>query len=440
MKVLLLSRYGDGLDLAIDFKRDGHDVRCWIQDPKRRHEIFEGLVEKVDDFKDAKGWAELAVFDANHMTDEWAVVSKWGIPVWGGSPRGEQMEQDRDFAHGLMEKVGLKRFESETFKTIDEAIKHLKKHQVLHVSKTVGGDADSHDVVISKHEDGADAIDRLELYKKSGKKYDEVEVEERIIGVEAGVAGYFNGKDWIGPIEINFQFKETAASRPGSDRGLGFLCGETGTVLKYVTQENEFFKKTLGLFTEHLRKIDYHGELDLGTMTNENGIFPIEFTPRFGYPDLFIRRALSKTPQIDLFAAGAAGKDIDFKTLPGWGIGYLVMVPGFPDQDSVEKHSSGVHIFGYDEKNPNMHLMEVKKVGDLPEIAKGCGYAAVVTGRGATIEAAQRNAYWWFHEANNKCLEIHGSWVREDIGERVLAQKEEIIELGILSEAEWSGE
>ena len=54
MRVGIISRFGDGLDLAIDAKRDGHEVKCWIQDHKRRHEIFEGLVDKVDDYQKFK--------------------------------------------------------------------------------------------------------------------------------------------------------------------------------------------------------------------------------------------------------------------------------------------------------------------------------------------------------------------------------------------------
>lgn len=438
MKILLISRSGDGLDLAIDAKRDGHEVRCWIQETKFRHETFEGMVEKIDDYKTAKGWAEFAIFDANHLSEEWAEVSKWGIPVWGGSPQGEKMEQDRDYAHGLMESAGLKRFESETFKTLEEAQKHIKKHRVLHVVKIVGGDANSDDVLISEMEGGEDAHELMERFKESGKKYDEVEVEERIIGIEVGCAGYFNGKEWVGPIEINFQFKETAASKPGADRGLGFLCGETGTLIKYVTQDNEFFKRTLGLFTDHLRKIDYHGELDIGTMTNESGIYPIEFTPRFGYPDVFIRRALAASSQVEFFAKAAAGERAVLKTLPGWALGYLVMVPGFPYQESVDIRAAGIPVFGYDEKNAAMHLMEVKKGKRGIEVAKGCGYAAVVAARGATIEAAMRNAYWQVHPANAKRLYIPKSWVRVDIGERVLAQRDEILDLKVMNESEWN--
>ena len=437
MKIGIISRFGDGLDLAIDAKRDGHDVRCFIQDPKRRQEIFEGLVEKVEDYKDLKGWADFIIFDANGLESEWKDIQSWGVPTWGGSPGGHKMEKDREYAHGIMESAGMKALKSDTFKTIDEAIKFIQSKKGLRVAKIVGGDADSEDIIISEMESGEDAILIMQRYAESGKKYDVVEVEERILGVEVGCAGYFDGKDWVGPIELNWQFKDPAAGWPGFDRGMGALCGESGTLLKYVTKENEFFKKTLALFGDHLRKVNYVGELDLGSMTNEKGIFPIEFTPRFGYPDIFIRRALANTSQVEFFHSCAIGKPIEFKTLPGWAVGFLIMAPGFPYQPAVEKHASGYPVIGYDEKNPDMHLQEVRKGKNGIEVAKGCGYAAVVSGRGPTIESAKRRAFWQYNENNPKRLYIPKSSIRVDIGDRVLNQKDEILELGIMTEAEW---
>jgi phosphoribosylamine-glycine ligase len=114
------------------------------------------------------------------------------------------------------------------------------------------------------------------------------------------------------------------------------------------------------------------------------------------------------------------------------------MAAGFPNQDAVELYSSGYLVQGYDEKNVNMHLQEVtkNKKGQIV-VAKGCGYAACLSGRGDTIEAARRNAHWLYAEANPKRLSIQKSQIRADIGERVLDQKEEIIELGLMTESEW---
>ncbi len=182
-KILILSLYGDGADLAIDAKRDGHEARLWIQDPKRRHVIYKDLVPQVDDWKESLDWCDLVIFDANKMSEEWKIASKVK-PCWGGSPAGEKMEQDRDFAHGLMEKAGMKALTSDTFKTLEEAIKFVSKKKGLRVCKIVGGDADSEDIIISEMEGAEDAIALMQRYIDSGKKYDLVEVEERIIGVE----------------------------------------------------------------------------------------------------------------------------------------------------------------------------------------------------------------------------------------------------------------
>lgn len=438
-KVLILSRYGDGLDYAIDAKRDGHEAKCWIQDPKRRHTVYEGLVDKVDDFKEALGWADFVFCDANHLEKEWAVCKKAGKMIWNGSPEGNKMEQDRAFARDLFEKKGMKPLASDFYKTIPEAVKAIQGKKGLRVSKVVGGDSDSHDVTLGERESGEDLIDVLLRYEESGKKYDGVEIEDRVLGIEMGCARYYSRGVPCGPIEINFQHKEIAAGWPGADRGLGALCGETGTVGIYVEEDNAFYQKSLALFEDYFKSIEFTGEIDLGGMVDETGaIVPIEFTSgRPGYPDSFMRRALSKTSQMEFFRSAVEGNPIPFETMPGWMICFLVMVPGFPDQDSVEKYSAGCSVEGYDEKNVNMHLQEVTTGKRGLEVARGQGYAAVVSGRGATIEAARRNAHWLIHPANEKRLSIQKMSIRADIGERVINQKDEIIDRGLMTPEEW---
>lgn len=443
MKILFLSRYGDGADLALDMRRWGHEVRFWNQDLQRRKEIFVGILDQVHDFRPSVDWCDWAFLDACGMTEERAYILKHGKPVFGASPEAEKMEKDRAYANQLFQDAGMATPESVSFKTIPEAQAYLQANQGLRVVKLVGGDADSDDVLISEREDGADALALMTRFEELGKKCDVVEIEERILGMEIGCAGYYAGRKvgWVGPVEINFQHKEVRNGRPWAWRGVGMLCGETGTVIKYVTQENAFFKKTLGLFTEHLAQIDYRGETDLGTIVDRQARpRPIEWTKRKGYPDCFIRRELTVTPEPDLYAAVARGEPIDYQTKGGWAVGVLVMVPGFPYQESVRRHAAGYPIFGYDEANPSLHLQEARKAkeGDGYVVADGCGYAAVVSGSGPTIESAQRQAYWHLNEANPKRFYIPKMDYRTDIGDRVLAQKDQIIEMGVMTEAEWN--
>ena len=437
MKIGFVSRFGDGAALALDAIRDGHEAKIWIQDPKRRHEIFEGLISKVEKYEDFKGWADLLFFDANHLDKEKLAVQKWGVPLWNGSPEASKLEDDRGFARDLFEKQGMKPLISETRKTIEEAIKFIQGEKGLWVTKMVGGDSDSEDVSISEYEDGQDVIAVLQRYADSGKKYDAVEIEERVIGIEMGCASYYSHGKRVGPIEISFQHKEPADGWPGSSRGLGALCGESGTVAVYVTEANKFYKETLGRFSEYLKKIDFTGEADIGCMVDEKGVKPLEWTiDRPGYPDCFLRRPLAKTSQMEFFHSCAIGKPIEFKTIPGWACCFLLMTPGFPYQEAVEKHSAGYPVIGYDEKNINMHLQEVKKGKRSIEVANGCGYSAVVSGRGDTIESARRNAHWLVAEANPKRLFIPKMAIRADIGLRVIDQLEEIKELGWMTPEE----
>ncbi len=51
-KFLVLSAYGDSLALAHTLQHEKHDVKCWIQDPERKHR-FDGILTKVVNYEDA---------------------------------------------------------------------------------------------------------------------------------------------------------------------------------------------------------------------------------------------------------------------------------------------------------------------------------------------------------------------------------------------------
>ena len=46
MKILFLSMYGDGLDIALRMALDGNEARAWISDPKSQ-DVYDGLIPKV---------------------------------------------------------------------------------------------------------------------------------------------------------------------------------------------------------------------------------------------------------------------------------------------------------------------------------------------------------------------------------------------------------
>ncbi len=73
-----------------------------------------------------------------------------------------------------------------------------------------------------------------------------------------------------------------------------------------------------------------------------------------------------------------------------------------------------------------MHFAEVAKEGDQLVTAGSVGYVMVVTGRGASVEAAREAAY----ERSRKVV-IPNVRYRTDIGEQFLVRdREEMVRLG----------
>ncbi len=115
-------------------------------------------------------------------------------------------------------------------------------------------------------------------------------------GIEMGVGAYFNGEDFLEPACLDWEHKRFF---PGD---LGELTGEMGTVVTYARTKS-FFERTLaqdaaaaqGERLLRLHQPQYRRQRD--------GIWPLEFTCRFGYPGYAMLDPLQREPWGDLFRA-----------------------------------------------------------------------------------------------------------------------------------------
>ena len=83
---------------------------------------------------------------------------------------------------------------------------------------------------VGKVDDGGDVLSVLKKYDEVGIQ--DIDLQKKVTGIEVGVARYFNGKDWVGPIEINVEHKSLF------NDGIGPKTGEMGTVMWYTDNEN----------------------------------------------------------------------------------------------------------------------------------------------------------------------------------------------------------
>ena len=168
-----------------------------------------------------------------------------------------------------------------------------------------------------------------------------------------------------------------------------------------------------------LKENGYCGYINLNTMMNEGGIWPLEFTCRFGYPGYAILDPLQRTSWADLFRLMLERNATRFETEPGFAVGIVITTPPFPYYREDVAEPIGLPVLFDDDLSPaerrNLHYGEVGLSGGVLVTSGASGYTLVVTGTGETIAAAR--------DASNALtgkIVVPNARYRSDIGRRLI--------------------
>lgn len=416
---------GDSCDLGaiyLALLRDGHEVKVSIANPLCRGTLL-GMAEQTGDWRAELDWVRAAgaggvILFENVAENRGALqdaLRRDGFNVVGGSAYGDRLENERGYAQRVLADIGLPSARVWDFAERAAALRFLDAHPGRYVLKFNGASA-SVDNYVGVLPDGRDL--RAFLARLPQAREASFILMEHIEGVEMGVGAYFDGARFLTPACLDWEHKRFF---PGD---LGELTGEMGTVATY-DRSGTFFARTLSRMEPLLRENGYCGYVNLNTMVNARGIFPLEFTCRFGYPGFAVLDPLQDIPWGELFArlvggSGASGSDASFKTRPGFSVGVVLTTPPFPYARPVVAEPVGLPVLfegeltGEDRRN--LHYGEVGlEDGDL--VTSGIyGWTMVVTGVGPTIEAARARA-----NGLARRVLVPNLRYRSDIGERLVA-------------------
>jgi phosphoribosylamine--glycine ligase len=108
----------------------------------------------------------------------------------------------------------------------------------------------------------------------------------------------------------------------------------------------------------------YVGYIDVNCIVNNHGIYPLEFSSRFGYPTISIQQAGMLTPIGQFFLDLADGNDPKLKTRSGFQIGVRIVVPPFPfdDDETFDSFSKDSVIVFKKPPQDEIHIEDVKQV------------------------------------------------------------------------------
>jgi phosphoribosylamine--glycine ligase len=406
---------GESCDLGALYWRlaqDGHDVKIFIADP-RCASTFDGLLEKTTDWRTELSWLgqdgillfESVLGGAGSIQDD---LRAEGYRVVGGSAFGDRLENDRAFAQHVLQTHDFQIIPHWAFERPTEAIEFVLANPSRYVLKFNGyGPMTS---FTGRLADGTDVAAMLRHLGKLPGEHPRFVLTKFVDGVEMGVGAYFNGNKFLFPACLDWEHKKFFTG------DLGELTPEMGTVVTY-DRTSTFFALTLKKLEHILSENRYRGYINLNTIVNEQGIWPLEFTCRFGYPGFAILERLQKSSWHQIFEAILAGGE-EFETFRGFATGIVLTTPPFPYSRLQVSEPIDIPI-GFapglegDEKN-RLHYGEVRSENGQLRTSGMYGWTMVVTGSGETIESASDSAY-----ALAEKVLIPNVRYRLDIGEKL---------------------
>jgi phosphoribosylamine--glycine ligase len=419
----------------------GHEVRVFLADPES-DDILHGMVPRSLCWQDDLPWVREAsdlgviLFEGTGWGATQDELRRQGYRVIGSSELGDRLELDRAYGQQVARQVGMQVAETFTFDSFEAALAFVHERPARYVLKYDGDTFAKTRNYVGALDNGLDMIAMLRLQRAKWPVPDErpsFVLMQHVRGVEVGVGGFFDGERFLSPVNLDWEHK---GFFPGN---LGELTGEMGTLVTYRGAD-KLFAATLGRVAPALRASRYVGYINLNTIVNDEGVFPLEFTCRLGVPGFAILSALHRDPWDVLLSRvvtansrDESSRDApDFATYDGFAVGVVLTVPPFPYPDGYDRLSKGAPIVFNDidaEELLRLHYGEVAREGDQLVTSGQIGYVMVVTGRGASVHEARQRTY----ALVDKVI-IPNLRYRRDIGEAYeLRERDELIRLGWLS-------
>ena len=388
---------------------EGHDVRVAVSEPLAAGTMA-GLVPKASDWRAELDWLRdagadgLILFEATGFGALQDELRGAGFNVIGGSAAGDQLEADRAFAQQLLARSGLQVAPTTEFATAKAALLDLTskpRRCVFKLSASAG------DTFVGSRPDGSDVAALLVAQPPAaGEKFI---LMDHVEGVEIGIGAYFDGRQFLRPACLDWEHKRFFAG------DMGELTGEMGTVATF-TGSDALFDATLAHVEPYLREAGHVGWVNLNTIVNDAGIWPVEFTCRFGYPGFAVLEPLQRTRWSDLFRRMIGSGSAEFEVRPGFSLCVVLTTPPFPWSRKEVGSPVGLPVLIGAVEPEHIHLGEVGLANDQLVTSGLYGWTAVVTGTGDTVAAAKDAAY-----ARARVVEAPNLRYRLDIGDRLIA-------------------
>lgn len=376
----MYSKCGEGAGLLKRIQDEGNNCSIYIEERDYAN-IYDGILEKTD-YPEV---GDVVIFDSSGLGTKADSLKDSGFKVFGASRFHDKLENNREFGLRFMLDHGIMIPETCSFEDFKEGIKFIKDNpDKKFVFKPSGKNIPTKLTYSSS--DAEDLIIYMNFVSEHfGKEIDSFVLQEFIEGHPISTEYWVGKKGYIKPINHTIEVKKFM------NDDIGPSTGCSGNIV-WQGEENSILAAILGNVEETLINEEYIGPIDINCIVSEEGIFGLEWTPRFG---------LDAMPSLLQLIDGDVGKiifDLASGLSPKMELtnclsgGVRVTIPPYPIEPDnlkqVQKNSPniGIPIRGLENCEQNCYFYEVMMKNDLLVHSSGTGVIACISDLGSTIK------------------------------------------------------
>ncbi len=339
-----------------------------------------------------------------------------GIKAFGPGGKAAMLEADKAFAKQLMRSSCVATAEGRIFDRYSEAKAYIASRDEAVVIKAAGLAKGKGVFVCDDPADGILAAEKIMCDKIFGSAGDVIVVEDKLIGEEASILAFVDGK--------NIYLMESSQDhKPVGDGDTGPNTGGMGAYspAPVVTDDlmNQITREIIVPIVDGMNRNDtpYKGVLYAGIMATAGGARVLEFNVRFGDPETqpIMMRLKSDLLEVLLAVCDGTLDEVTLKWDPRPAVCVVMASGGYPGD-----YKKGMKIAGLDEAKQLKDVMVfhagTKQVDG--EIVTDGGRVLGVTALGQTVKEAKAKAY----EAVDM-IKFEGAYCRRDIADKAIKKK-----------------
>ena len=399
MKILFISKSGDGLGMAHHLYREGHEVLFHTKESGFQYAGL-GVIDVVRSWRPHLDSVDLVLSDMVGFGHIEKTLKKLDKKYLGFNELIDMFELDRDKQMQVFNRAGIRIPDTVSYSSPIEAEDHAIPSEGVVIKPS--GNLETGKTMLVKDK-------RTFQYALEQFATDQKLIVQRVIqGVEVSTEGWFDGRRWAG-------FNHTFEEKRFMDGSKGPHTGCMGNVVVPAPVRNQLVDN-LKRLEGFLLATGYRGPVDLNTIVNQSGIFALEATPRFGYDAIEALTELTEMNLSEILFRTSTGTLDQIPFRNGFAAAVRLSIPPFPNGEASVR-DRGLPVLGTNPMTAHHHWTDLywDKRDKVAKWAGSDGVLMKVTSYGRTLKKAMSLAYERVDKVHAMDLQY-----RSDIGVRVV--------------------